>query len=94
MKVINKQKFSAKETESLLREVEFLRELSHPHVVKFHDFFDENPEKSMLVRVVRLRDRQAQIDRSGGKGRCAVAAAGWTNAVLPAGRTCYQKPQH
>jgi serine/threonine protein kinase len=41
-----------KETESLMKEVEFLREISHPHIIKFHDFFDDDPDKSMLVRVV------------------------------------------
>lgn len=52
MKIIQKAKFSMKETESLMKEVEFLREISHPHIIKFHDFFDDDPDKSMLVRVV------------------------------------------
>lgn len=52
MKIIQKAKFSLKETESLMKEVDFLREISHPHIIKFHDFFDDNPEKSMLVGAV------------------------------------------
>jgi serine/threonine protein kinase len=52
VKIIQKAKFSMKETESLMKEVEFLREISHPHIIKFHDFFDDDPDKSMLVRVV------------------------------------------
>jgi serine/threonine protein kinase len=52
VKIIQKAKFSMKETESLMKEVEFLREISHPHIIKFHDFFDDDPDKSLLVRVV------------------------------------------
>jgi serine/threonine protein kinase len=34
---------------ALLKEVDFLKELNHSHVIKFHAFFDEGPEKSFLV---------------------------------------------
>lgn len=49
VKVINKKKFTSSENDALLKEVDFLKELNHPHIIKFHNFFDEGPEKSFLV---------------------------------------------
>ena len=51
VKVINKAKFKPKETEALIKEVEFLRLLDHKHIIAFHDFFDEGPAKAYLVYV-------------------------------------------
>lgn len=49
VKCIDRTKFSKKETESLLKEVEYLRMCSHPHIITFHDFFDNEKEKYFLV---------------------------------------------
>ena len=67
-----RKKFNPKETESLMREVEFLRVLQHPHIIKFHNFFDENPEKSYMVRGGVFSSLQLVAD---GFPRCTLVNA-------------------
>jgi serine/threonine protein kinase len=49
VKVIDKLKFSKREQEALANEVTFLRKCNHNNIIRFHNFFDEEPEKCYLV---------------------------------------------
>ena len=49
MKCIDRSKFSKSETESLLKEVEYLRLCDHTNIISFYDFFTTEPEKSHVV---------------------------------------------
>ena len=49
VKCIDRSKFSKSETESLLKEVEYLRLCDHANIISFYDFFDDEPEKYYLV---------------------------------------------
>jgi serine/threonine protein kinase len=49
VKVIDKQKFSKREQEALANEVTFLKQCSHNNIIRFYNFFDEEPTKCYLV---------------------------------------------
>ena len=56
VKCIDRTKFSKTETESLLKEVEYLRMCDHTNIISFYDFFDNEPEKYYLVvEMIKVR---------------------------------------
>jgi serine/threonine protein kinase len=48
VKIVNRQKLHPKDIEAFLREVDILRTLDHPNIVKMLDFFEE-PNTYYLV---------------------------------------------